>query len=134
MPGEVTILSWRRVDLLVRQGQLLLEVQPHRLVLLLAIAERADQLSVNLLKIKKILIEYFDTLRKNLRQRFTYFVVGRCLLAFKWFSTLFNDSQPLILMILGIKKRRKGEESEIKKKREKRKFDLKWIEKNTQQK
>ncbi len=130
MPGEVTILSWRRVDLLVRQGQLLLEVQPHRLVLLLAIAERADQLSVNLLKIKKIWIEYFDTLRKHLRQSFTYFVVGRNP-AFKWFSTLFNDSQPLILMILGIKKRKKGEErdQEINETKGKVWFELNWKKK-----
>jgi histone H3/H4 len=46
----------RRVDLLVCQGQLLLEVQAHRLVILLAVAERANKLSINL-KSKTIKLE-----------------------------------------------------------------------------
>ena len=48
-PGKVTMLSWWRVDLLVSQGQLLLEVEAHGLVLLLAVPERADQLGVDLI-------------------------------------------------------------------------------------
>ncbi len=62
-----------------------------------------------------------------MRQRFAYFVVGRNP-AFKWFSTLFNDSQPLILMILGIKKRKKGEErdQEINETKGKVWFELNW--------
>lgn len=43
------MLSWWRVDLLVSQGQLLLEVEAHGLVLLLAVPERADQLGVDLI-------------------------------------------------------------------------------------
>ena len=48
IPGEVAVLSRRRVDLLVGQGQLLLEVEAHGLVLLLPVAEGTDQLGVDL--------------------------------------------------------------------------------------
>jgi hypothetical protein len=42
------VLPGRRVHLIVGEGQLLLEVEAHRLILLLAVPEGADQLGVDL--------------------------------------------------------------------------------------
>ena len=42
LPGKIAVLSRWRVDLFICQGQLLLEVEAHGLVILFAIPEGAD--------------------------------------------------------------------------------------------